>query len=150
MVISSEELDRIADDIDKQRRITDSVYCGHCGYNLRTLPYAYQCPECGKEYNARPLSLKGIFIRYQAELPIREAFITLMGAASTVALGYGAFNPRDNVRMVICFVFALITVLFSAQSITRFRLFINSIRIGNRIRLEEEAEEYSWFEEEDG
>ena len=61
MVLSENELDRLADEMYLDRRIAHSVYCGECGYNLRTLPYAGRCPECGGEYNARPLIMKGIF-----------------------------------------------------------------------------------------
>ena len=148
MVISSEELDRIADDIDKQRRITSSVYCGNCAYNLRTLPYAYACPECGNEYNARPLIMKGIYLPFQSEFPIREAFITLMCTASTALVGFGSFNPIDPVRLVISAFFLLLTGLFAAQTVARVKRFIKSARIGHRIKLEEEAEYRIQMEEE--
>ena len=62
MPLSSNDLERLSDDIYKNRRITGLVYCGTCGYCLKTLPYVYQCPECGGSYNARPLSMQGIFM----------------------------------------------------------------------------------------
>ena len=62
-------LDRVADDIDKDRRISSTIYCGKCGYDLRTLPYLYQCPECGNDYNARPLVMKGVFMPVRTPVP---------------------------------------------------------------------------------
>ena len=69
MVLSSNELDRMADDLYLDRRIQTSIYCGRCGYNLKTLPYSYTCPECGSDYNARPMSMKGILVPDGSESP---------------------------------------------------------------------------------
>jgi len=61
--------DQLSDDVFKDRRISATVFCGKCGYNLRTLPYLYQCPECGNEYNARPLVMKGVFLPQRTPAP---------------------------------------------------------------------------------
>ena len=39
MSFTSHELDHMADDIYRNRRITGPIFCEKCGYNLKTLPY---------------------------------------------------------------------------------------------------------------
>lgn len=65
------------------RRMDRSLFCGKCGYNLRTLPYAGRCPECGNEYNARTLKMRGILIPQTVRFPTSDlvAFVLAGGAA---------------------------------------------------------------------
>ena len=93
MVLGSDELDRLADDIDKDRTITGSIYCGNCGYNLRTLPYAYTCPECGKGYNARPLKMEGVFLPQDTYFPASDTAATLLCAAILFVFIRGSIKP---------------------------------------------------------
>lgn len=100
MPLSEEDREQLADDIYSDRLITGSLYCSKCGYDLRTLPYIYQCPECGQEYNARALSMKGIFLPHHAEPPYRQiALVVVCGSGSVVLLGSG-FNPPDIWRLL--------------------------------------------------
>ena len=96
MVVSHDDLDRLADDIYKNRRISGWIYCGNCGYNLRTLPYVYTCPECGHEYNARPLTMRGIFLPHEASFPLRDLAALLACVLGTVvfAVAHSAEKPR--------------------------------------------------------
>jgi hypothetical protein len=89
---SLSDLDRIADDIFKDRLITGSVYCGRCGYNLRTRPYIDRCPECGGEYNARPLVMRGIFTAYDVAFPFEEIFVALICIACAAVLAYVGYT----------------------------------------------------------
>jgi len=114
MVFSEKDLDRIADDIDKDRRITGSVYCGNCGYNLKTLPYSYQCPECGQEYNARPLHRRGIHEPLDEEFPfayIISAVVCMLPAGYFAA---GAFRPLNVNRAAGagCFLLAGLVIVY--------------------------------------
>ena len=60
-MLDSGELERLSAELYADRIIVTSLYCAQCGYNLRTLPYVYRCPECGSDYNARALKMDGIF-----------------------------------------------------------------------------------------
>lgn len=106
MALSEKERDRIADEIYRDHIIVASVYCGRCGYDLRSLPYIHTCPECGQEYNARPLVMKGIFMPHMAEVPIREVLLLIVcGTGAALLLGSG-FNPVDIWRLLFGLILA--------------------------------------------
>lgn len=140
MALSTTELERIADDIYRDRLLTLSTYCGDCGYNLKTLPYVHTCPECGNQYNACPLRMKGIFLPHAAELPIQDLFVTLVAAAVTGLIGYGAFNPLDVIRLVIGLFFAASTIIFAVQVWNKVKRYAKAIQIISKIKLEEGEE----------
>ena len=83
MGLSRAELDRLAEDILADRVIVGNVYCSRCGYNLRTLSFTGRCPECGGEYNARPLKMDGIFDVRLVEFPAGDVFAAIF----TLGLG---------------------------------------------------------------
>lgn len=141
MVIGSYDLERLADDVYKDRRITGSVYCSECGYNLHTLPYVYTCPECGNKYNARPLRMHGIFAPHEIIFPFRDIGAFLICALSAGLFGYGAFKTRDVVRMWMALILAAFTVLFAWHAFESIMRFSKATRIARRIALEEPAEE---------
>jgi len=121
---SEQDRERIADEQYTDRLITVSLYCSRCGYDLYRLPYIHECPECGQEYNARPLSMKGIFMPYQAEFPVRElAVAAVCGFGAMIMLGSG-WNPPDIWRLLFgvtlgaCFV---MEVQSGWQKILEFR-----------------------------
>jgi hypothetical protein len=138
MGLSSEELDRLADEMYKQRRITSSVYCGNCGYNLRTLPYNYHCPECGNAYNARPLSMRGIFLPYQYEPPVGDGFYGLICGLGALLLAFRAITKTDPWLMGIAAVFVALTFVFAVKFTRGLLGYIKACSIARRIRLEEE------------
>ena len=137
MVVGSDELDRLADEIYRDRRITGSVYCGNCGYNLRTLPYMYVCPECGDDYNARPTKMKGIFLPSGTVFPLPDCTATLVFALSTTFLSLNAFKPLDQVSLVIAGFFAVFTLLFARQAYIGIGRYIRAVSIIRRIALDE-------------
>jgi predicted Zn-ribbon and HTH transcriptional regulator len=120
VAFTHEELDRLIDDTRDRGVIVGPVYCGTCGYNLRTLPYVYRCPECGNEYNARPLSIRGIFLPSQCSIPVRDIAATVVCAVSAVAFGYVAVKG-SNAKMlslegaVILYGIAVLLGLFAAH-----------------------------------
>ncbi len=148
MSLTSHDIERIADDIYKDRRINSTLYCGRCGYNLRTLPYLYTCPECGNQYNARPPLMKGIFTPHEIMFPFRDYGLTLLGALSTLLLSLGLGSPLDVGRLIMALILGVFTVIFGYLSIGRSMQFIRDSRVAHRIRQEEEAleedEEEEW------
>lgn len=134
MVVGSRDLDRIADDIDKERVITSSVYCGRCGYNLRTLPFLYQCPECGNEYNARPLKMIGIFNPYAATFPTRDVLITLACAFVAVLFGVSAALAGNAKGLAIAAVFAACAIINGRSTWREIRRCLLAISIIRRIQ----------------
>ncbi len=126
-MLSHDELDRLVEQ-SGDGVIKKSLYCARCGYNLRLLPYRYNCPECGNRYYARALRRKGIFMEDRAYLPIAEClYATLSG---TIGVGLllvcdGQWSTMvDGMRL---FIYCLVTaslVLSYINTRRVFRLFL--------------------------
>src|SRR5262245_47063510 len=91
MPLTPDELEHMADE-GAQRSgacISHTLYCGVCGYNLKSLPYVYNCPECGNAYSARALSMRGIYRPGDDTFPaariITAGFCGLIGTGLTIA-----------------------------------------------------------------
>ncbi len=148
MALTKEELDRLVDETHHRGLIAGRVYCGNCGYNLKTLPYVYRCPECGNAYNARPLTMRGIFMPYQYAIPFRDLAATVVCAAGAATLGYFTlkFGSRAQpvafmIPYLLAVVLGLIAVLFAWRSYEELCRFALSRSIARRIAAEEaEAE----------
>ncbi len=138
MGLDSDELGRRAVDIFRDRVITGWVYCGNCGYNLHSLPYAYTCPECGNEYNARPLSMKGIFAPYNTSFPTSDVAVTLFSGAVTVALIISLVNRVEGWKVFVAVVFGVFTVVFALQGYRRLARYFKTRMIARHIAMEEE------------
>ncbi|MCH8967045.1 MAG: hypothetical protein IID43_05160 [Planctomycetes bacterium] len=141
MALDSDELDRLSDDIYRQRRLTASTYCGNCGYNLVSLPYVYTCPECGQEYNARPLRMSGIFLPYANEFPVGDVAGALLCCLFTLLLAYPALNPVNPDRLWIAGFFFVIAFLFGIKGYLRLSRFLKAQSIARHIA-KEEGEEF--------
>jgi len=139
MPMSSGELDRLADDMYKDRRITGSVYCRDCGYNLKSLPYRHRCPECGNEYNARPLTQTGIFSPHEGDFPYGDIFMFLACAGSAVVLGWGAMQTRDWWQLFGGGLFVVLALISLNRTINRLVRFFKTGAIIRRIQAEEDA-----------
>lgn len=118
------DLDRLSDDIFKDRRISGSVYCGKCGYNLRTLPYLYQCPECGNDYNARPLVMKGVFLPQQ--IPVPWIDMLAVGFFGYIAYTYvsESLPAKEYPSLVVGIVAAVLGLIYLALLIRKWRTLI--------------------------
>jgi len=114
------------------------MYCSSCGYSLRNLPHIHQCPECGQEYNARPLVMKGIFVPSMADPPILESIMAPVFAAGAVLLIVGGVQTRDIWRLVIGAALTAGCYVELAQGWAKFKKFRVAIRIQRRIEREEE------------
>ena len=141
MVVGSDELERMAAEAYLDRAITGSLYCGDCGYNLHTLPYLYVCPECGNKYDARPLSMKGIFAPHEVEIPFRDVVAALACGVSSFILGNGAFSPPDLFRLSLGLVFAVFGAMFAWHAYVRTGRFVKGIVVMRRIEREQEEAE---------
>ena len=51
---------KIGQELISERGIDRDLFCECCGYNLRTLRLIGRCPECGGEYDTRPMNVRGI------------------------------------------------------------------------------------------
>lgn len=138
-MLSGEELERLADDAYMDRRIGGYVYCGQCGYNLRTLPYLYQCPECGQEYNARPLTMSGVYLPFQATVPVLDTLTVMFWAVVGVAMLYTGSRPLNEWLIALGAGSGVLAVIYSYRVWTRFRLVFRAMAIERRIRAEEGA-----------
>lgn len=104
MVVGSDELARLSEEMWADRRIRTDLCCAQCGYNLKTLTYVGRCPECGSCYSARPPFTKGIFTEDMLRFPLEEIFwmVVCLGVTGFCFLGGGP------TRMVIGGVFGLL------------------------------------------
>ena len=141
MPLSDEERNRLEDDILFDRRITRSLYCGSCGYNLKTLPRSYVCPECGQPYNARRQPMKGIYFPHDVEPPIAQIAGALISAVVAVSLLSVAFRPFSAVRVTFGLIFAVATVYLSVQTYWRVKRLIKFQALARRITQQEEEED---------
>lgn len=138
VVLSSRDLDRIADDIYLNRRITGSVYCSNCAYNLRTLPYAYTCPECGQAYNARPRSMKGVFCPREYHPPYGKAAACLFFGAPAFFVLRGVYIAYGTERLILGLALVFFTILYMFQVVRGFRRYMHERMIARQI-MEDEA-----------
>ncbi len=134
MVIGSDELEKLAEDSFKDRRIGGTIYCGGCGYNLKTLPYLYQCPECGQEYNARPLVMKGIFLPQNTSPPFVDMAAVVFCGPIAFFLIDGSTQPFEPAGFVMGILAAVMTVVYLGICIRRSRVMIKTRSILRRIR----------------
>ena len=135
---SSEELERLADDAYTDRRITGHAYCSRCGYNLRTLPYIYRCPECGQEYNARPLVMKGLYLPAQAAIPVGDLLAVLLWTVAAAVFLYNAIRPLNEWLMALAVASVVLVIVHFCLAWVRFRAFFKATAIERRIRADEE------------
>jgi predicted RNA-binding Zn-ribbon protein involved in translation (DUF1610 family) len=127
--LSSRELDALAEDIYRDRRISAPTYCDACGYNLKTLPYVYTCPECGQSYNARPMVMKGIFVAYEAVFPFLDCVATAICALAATWLSWKGLPAKDVPSLTLAAVLVLLTLALLNRCINRFHRFNVARRI---------------------
>ena len=133
MVLGTDELERLADDAYKDRRMAGTVYCGKCGYNLRTLFYVYRCPECGQEYNARPLVMRGIFLPQNVSAPFVEMFAVVLYGPIAFVLIDGATQPFELAKFVMGLGAAILAVVYLWLAYGRWVRVLKARTIARRI-----------------
>ena len=140
MPLSDKERNRFEDDILFDRRITQSLYCGNCGYNLKTLPRSYVCPECGQKYNARRQPMKGIYFPHNVEPPFAQMAGAVISATIAVYLLIGAFKPVNQGRLVVGVIFVGIAIYLAAQVCWQTKRLIKFRVLGRRIARQQDDE----------
>ena len=138
MPLSRAELDRLAEDILADRIIVGNVYCGRCGYNLRALPYIGRCPECGSDYNARPLRMQGIFDSRLVVFPAGDIFTAIMTMGFGGWLFLTGIRPLAQWKLFFGLVFLVMCGFFVRSSWTRTARFFYFRNIARRIEMGEE------------
>lgn len=137
MGMSQSDLDRLADDTYKGHILQSSTYCERCGYNLRTLPYVYTCPECGNEYNARPLKMKGIFQPHTTRVPVGDIAAVVFSVGGALLFGIGGIRSADPTRITIATMFLLMSLPFQWRAYRGLRRLAHSRAVARQIAMEE-------------
>lgn len=141
MVLNEKHLDLIAAEDQLGRRITNTLYCSECGYNLKTLPYKYQCPECGNSYDVHPKNMTGIYLYEMDRFPFFDVFSTVfLFVGCLITMPY-AFNPFNITFLMITLVLDVMAILFAIRSYHRIKRFMRSRSIARHINKQEEDSE---------
>ena len=141
MATDDEELDQIADAYHDYRIIRSSLYCGRCGYNLRSLPHIYTCPECGNRYNARPLKMEGIFLPHSAPFPLGETIAFALCSLVVWVLLPQGLATGDGTRLCSGWLFAAMGVYLAVQGYRRLMRFLRFREIYKRVARQEEEQQ---------
>ena len=88
------------------------AYCANCGYNLRTLHVIGRCPECGTEYNARPLEMINVRSPYGTTLPWGHIWYCAICALITLTLVHWMLDTFYVMALVFAATFAVGTIVF--------------------------------------
>ena len=78
---------KIEQEILFDRGLQFDLFCSKCAYNLRTRPPLGICPECGNEYDTRPLHRKGILLPHDLKLPY-QAFAGMLLFTGIAIVGF--------------------------------------------------------------
>ena len=137
-MVGSDEMERFADQILADRRISHSVYCGRCGYNLRMATYAGRCPECGNEYNARPTIMKGIFWPYDVQFPMSDILTASMCLLFGGWMIRGGVNPVNDWVLLGGGFLSAMGLFYLRGAYRKMKRYIQYRRVAKYIRQEEE------------
>ena len=138
MTAGHDQMERLPEDIYFDRRITASTYCSKCGYNLRTLPYIYSCPECGQQYNARPLHMKGIYLPADHEPPVGRMVVAAFWYLLAIPMIRSGLNPPETPQLAFGGLFLSIALWYSVLVIRQLHRYQLARHVARRIRDEED------------
>ncbi len=123
--------------LDPDRTLIHSVYCGNCGFNLRYATYVGRCNECGHPYNARPLTMKGIFTPAALLFPTADVLLALLCSVICFSTLRSALRPVNAWAIFLAVVAGLIAALYSILAVRGLLRFLRALGIMRRIRKEE-------------
>ncbi|UCF33847.1 MAG: hypothetical protein JSV78_00775 [Phycisphaerales bacterium] len=138
MSVHPDQIDKYMDEIAAEQAIGVSLYCGRCGYNLRTLPVVGRCPECGSTYNARPAKLDGIFREEDVEVPITDALIFLVLGPPGYWLLIRMVTSYSPGKLFFGSLLGGFGTYFGIRAVRKAMRFMRYHQIARRIRQEEE------------
>lgn len=138
MSIRSDDRHQIENEVLAGTRLGHNIFCKSCGYNLRTLPYVGLCTECGSEYNAHALSMKGIFLADRPPVPIPEMLGFVICGTGAVSLLESALNPYIPEAVLLAVLVGACCLLFAYQTFQKARTLWQFQKIYRRIRQQEE------------
>ena len=133
--------DPLIDPLQQDRFIPAGLHCAKCGYNLRTLPKYGVCPECGSEYDARAVELRGIFVPEMIEFPLVDAGACAISLLAAIATILSSIHPYSSGGMFFGIVLAAIGVIFALQVLRKLRLLLHYCVVYRRIRADQAAGE---------
>jgi hypothetical protein len=128
------ELDPQTRAAETGRAIGHSLFCGRCGYDLRSLPYLGRCPECGQKYDANATKMEGIFRDEEVELPIGDGLGFLLFAVFTVCLIGSSLKPFASGRLFMGLITGVLMLVFAVRGYARLETFLSFHRVAKRIR----------------
>lgn len=132
--------EQLALDIYRNRRITTSMYCGSCGYNLKTLPYVHACPECGAEYNARFPGAEGVFLLDDVQFPLGDVVANLALIAFTVFCVWAEFNAANHEWLLLAVLFGSLSIVYCFIAARMLRRYVRYFFIARRVARVERQE----------
>lgn len=144
MPLTPDELEHMANEGEGQTevRIRHTVHCGTCGYNLKSLPIAYTCPECGNPYSARPLKMHGVYQPGNEAFPgARLASVILCGLIGAILFGAGVAT-KEPLRLIMGGFFLVVTAILVVASIADLRAYWRARSIQIRINEEKKQEQH--------
>jgi len=103
---------RIGREIEQDRGITRNVHCAECGYNLRTRPVVGRCPECGGQYDSRPLGMRGILQPRDIRFPFDNFFLGLLTLAAGLGIMYTVVVGRQHRALWAAIPLLIVGVMF--------------------------------------
>lgn len=131
--------ERFEEELHSDGRIHHSVHCANCGYSLRLQRYTGRCPECGKEYNARPLHMRNIFQADSDPFPVFGVSVVVSWTALTVWMIVGALTSRNSGLLFFGLIFLVMCGFMGAVELRKVRKTLHAYRISRRV-----AESEDW------
>ncbi len=129
----------IPDGVDPEKQITQNLYCGSCGFNLRYARFVGRCSECGNVYNARPLKMEGIFLPHSIRFPLVDMVLgVFLCLASFFWIRRGVGTPADRGFLAfggISAALGVFTLVYAVKQAMRFVRFHGILR---RIQCEDD------------
>ena len=117
---------RVPEDKQALERILGRIYCGRCGYDLRTLPKMGRCPECGNDYNSRPAGMQGIHLPGSVGFPVGMVFISVVSTVLAINLIFEtvtSFSEWDLIGATVLSIFSVFALRATIPSLGRWRQF---------------------------
>ena len=132
MGFEPEHLEHMLEEGKGPRVMTRSVLCDQCGYQLRMLPFAGRCPECGNSYIVRGIKTEGIFEPETAEFPASDLVAGLASGGLALWVGAGLVGGFDLWSLLCSAVLAYLGFVFLRQGLRRLMRFIRGQRMAGK------------------